>query len=186
MWHWLAARRVCSVWLACEEKWLWKGFESESKLYQAGKGCVRGLCQRKQSQPACLVQNNSIKFHIRLRNKHSWSNMATNLEAFHIKDLHRTLQFIPYFYESASLTHLNHKSVFECFTQILHMKSESQHQQHSATLIGLQCSLMKARAEHRTCNFKLDASYIISHCFLTTVSNLASFSKCLLSKYHFL
>lgn len=185
MWHWLAARRVCSVWLACEEKWLWKGFKSESKLYPAGKGCVRSLCQRKQSQSACLVQNNSIKFHIRLWNKHSLSNMAPNLEeVFHIKDLHRTLQFIPHFYESASLTHLNHKSVFECFTKILHMKRKSQ--QHSATLIGLQCSLMKARAEHRPCNFKLDASYIISHCFLTTVSNLASFSKCLLSKYHFL
>lgn len=98
MWHWLAARRVCSVWLACEEKWLWKGFESESKLYAAGKGCVRSLCQRKQSQSACLVQNNSIKFHILLWNKHSLSNMAPNLEeVFHIKDLHRTLQFIPHF-----------------------------------------------------------------------------------------
>lgn len=185
MWHWLAARRMCSVRLACEQKWLWKGFQLESKLYPAGKGCVRGLYQRKQSHPACLVQNNRLKFHIRLWNKHSWSNMAPNLEeAFHIKDLHRTFLFITYLNENASLTHLNHKSVFECFTQILHMKNESQ--QHSATLIGLQCSPMKARAEHRPCNFKLDASYIISHCFLTTVSNLASSNKCLLSKYHFL
>lgn len=148
------------------------------------KWCVGGLCWRKQSQPACLVWNNSIKFHIRLWNKPSWSNMVPNLEgAFHIKDLHRTLQFVPYFYESVTLTHLNRISVSWMFLPRL-MQREAQ--QHSVTLARLQHSTMKARSKHGHCNFKLDASYIISHCFLSTVGNLVSFSKCLLSKYHFL